>query len=99
MVVRGLNDDMVYKERRGKAGATNAGYILTDSGMEDDLLPNYGREVCNHIQRVAKELDDYNPSGRYKEYIPWLVKEDKPAEPADIIAAMDKRSGCRSLHL
>lgn len=68
----------------------DAGYQPTDKGMED-LLPKFGREVCDHLRRVTIEMYEANGSGRYVVFKPWLKDEDKEATPAEFVTAMNKR--------
>mmetsp|Transcript_13439 Transcript_13439/g.38159 ORF Transcript_13439/g.38159 Transcript_13439/m.38159 type:complete len:92 (-) Transcript_13439:99-374(-) len=66
------------------------GIIPTDNGMED-LIEQHGREVAESLRKVVLELHEFNPSGRYVVYKPWLRKQDKAASPADVMRQMSMR--------
>ena len=53
-----------------------------------DLKSKYNSQIVNDVLRAVKELDTWNPSGRYPVIVPWNQDSGKPITKHQIIKHM-----------
>jgi hypothetical protein len=54
------------------------------------LEEEYGLEVKTQVLRALREMDVWNPSGRYEVLIPWHKTENRELKPSEIVKVIMK---------
>lgn len=60
--------------------------LKEDDQFLKDLKDEFGEEIYNAVVTALKEVNEYNPSGRYMIRELWNLKENRKVSPKEVIS-------------